>query len=290
MRILNRLTPHKRAWLVLLVFFVIYNLLSRILAFFGVGEYIRAAIGQIVTIIPIASVFVHSRNVKPKPFFRLRKISLRDFWLWFFFGICACCAFTLINIPVANFWKSFTAQVQNVTPPANIFEYLTGIVCIAFVPAVCEELLCRGIVVREYELYSKKTAVIVSAMAFSLLHNSAPMLVYTFLIGLVLAFVVEQTESIYPAMIIHFAINFFSLTVNYLSNSVVPMHMQPEFALIVNLIFVFLALIFALLMFTLLKNRSDVLTGRNPLYATHKYGLSISMIFVIILFIISQLQ
>ncbi len=274
----------------LFIFFVVYDLLSYVLAFFGAGEYVRTAVGQVISVIPIAAMFVRIKKVGVKPFFRFRKIRFADGMLWFFFGICACCAFTLINIPAVTFWSNFVDAQPSVTPPADIYEYFFGVVCIALVPAICEELLCRGIVMREYEMYSGKTAIIVSAAAFALLHNSAPMLVYTFLIGLVLAFVVRCTESIYPAMIIHFAINFFSLTINYLSQSVIPMHMQPEFALVMNMIFVFLSLVFLIMLFTLIKNRIDVLTDSDMTRPSHKYGISISMILVIALFLINQVR
>lgn len=287
----RRSTPHKTAWIVLLAFFVIYTLLTRLFALLGFGEYVETALGQLTTLAVLVPTFTRVSKSKPKNVFRMRKISLSDGFLWFFFGVCTCCMLTLINMPISNFWNGFIELPQAVKAPSDIFEYLLGVLCVAIVPSVCEELLCRGIILYEYEKYSPRCAIIVSAAAFALLHNSLPMLIYTFIMGLVLAFVVIYSRSLYPAMIIHFAVNFFSLTVNYLSESVIPMHILPEFALVINLIFVFLTAVFAIMLITLANahiHGNAHKRGRRA--ATARWGVSVSMIIFLVLFAVFQLR
>ena len=101
--------------------------------------------------------------------------------MWFFFGICANCAGALINVPLNLFWSYFIDTAPGVPAPQSFGEYLLGILCAAAVPALCEELLCRGLVLREYENYGRRFAIIASAAAFALLHNSMQNLVFTLL-------------------------------------------------------------------------------------------------------------
>lgn len=287
----KRSTPHKTAWVVLLAFFVIYTLLTRLFALLGFGEYVETALGQLTALAVIVPIFTRVSKTKPKNVFRMRKISLSDGFLWFFFGVCTCCMLTLINMPISSFWNGVIELPQAVKAPSDIFEYLLGVFCVAVVPSVCEELLCRGIVLYEYEKYSPRCAIVVTAAAFALLHNSLPMLIYTFVMGLVLAFAVIYSRSLYPAMIIHFAVNFFSLTVNYLSESVIPMHVLPEFALVTNLIFVFLTAVFAIMLITLANayiHSSAHKRGKRTTAA--RWGVSASMIIFLALFVLFQLR
>lgn len=291
MRAHKRSTPHKTAWFILLAFFIIYTLLTRLFAFLGFGKYAETALGQLTALAVLVPTFTRISKAKPKNVFRMRKISLSDGFLWFFFGVCTCCMLTLINMPISKLWNGFAELPQAVKTPSDIFEYLLGILCVAVVPSVCEELLCRGIVLYEYEKYSPCRAIAATAAAFALLHNSLPMLMYTFVMGLVLAFAVVYSRSLYPAMIIHFAVNFFSLTVNYLSEGVIPIHILPEFALVVNLIFVFLTAVFAIMLITLINAyiHSDA-HKREKRTSAARWGVSGSLLIFLVLFVLFQLR
>ncbi len=78
------------------------------------------------------------------------------------------------------------------------------LLCTAIVPAVCEELLCRGpILAGLRRALGPTTAVIVSALLFAALHQSPFRFVPQAVLGILLAILTLRTGSVMPAMIVH---------------------------------------------------------------------------------------
>ncbi len=88
------------------------------------------------------------------------------------------------------------------------------IIIMAAVPAVIEELFFRGVILSSL---MKKTniiiAVFISSLLFSLMHFSLIKIFPTFLLGGIFAYVVYKTNSIIPAMVLHFMNNSISIIV-----------------------------------------------------------------------------
>lgn len=82
-------------------------------------------------------------------------------------------------------------------------------VLVPLIPAVFEELLFRGVIMRGFSEWGKTTGVILSAAAFALAHGNTSQLVYQFLLGLAIGFLVIETRSLGVGMLAHFANNFF---------------------------------------------------------------------------------
>ncbi len=81
---------------------------------------------------------------------------------------------------------------------------LVTLFAIAITPAICEELLCRGVLARALVApLGRGGAVVVSAILFAGLHLSAYRFVPTFLLGVVLATVALRTRSLWTSMIVH---------------------------------------------------------------------------------------
>lgn len=92
------------------------------------------------------------------------------------------------------------------------FDFFIDIFIICVLPALFEELLFRGITLKEYEnIYGSKKAIVMCALAFSLMHGTIVSLVPQFLIGLFLTYIVYKTSSLYAGIIGHFTINFTTL-------------------------------------------------------------------------------
>jgi sodium transport system permease protein len=82
------------------------------------------------------------------------------------------------------------------------------VLLIAILPALCEEVLCRGFVLSGLRTEGgTASAVIVSAIFFAALHLDPNRLLQTFLVGLVLAILVVRSGSIWPACLLHFVNN-----------------------------------------------------------------------------------
>lgn len=85
----------------------------------------------------------------------------------------------------------------------------------ALVPAFAEELLFRGMVVSNLKPYSKNAAVILSAVAFGLMHQNPAQILYATAAGIVFGIVYVETESIWCCITLHFVNNFISVLQTY---------------------------------------------------------------------------
>ena len=83
--------------------------------------------------------------------------------------------------------------------------WLTSLLCVGVVPAICEELWFRGFWLRSLaQRWPQPLAIIVISVAFSAFHLSWAQSVSTLLLSIVLARVTLRSRSILPAMCAHF--------------------------------------------------------------------------------------
>ncbi len=96
------------------------------------------------------------------------------------------------------------------------YRLVLDLIATAIVPAFAEEFLFRGLIVSNLKPYSKSAAVVVSAVAFGLMHQNPMQLFYATTAGLVLGLVYVASESIWCCIALHFVNNFISIIQNYL--------------------------------------------------------------------------
>lgn len=83
---------------------------------------------------------------------------------------------------------------------------------IAVSPAICEELFFRGLVFNRYKnRVSLRTLIVMNALLFAIFHLNIQQFSYAFIFGVIVSLVVYLTDSIYPAIIMHFCNNFLSV-------------------------------------------------------------------------------
>ncbi len=91
---------------------------------------------------------------------------------------------------------------------ANLF--LSGIytfVLVPLLPAICEEALFRGVIMRGLRQFGDGFAVIASALIFALMHGSYEQFVLQFATGIVIAIAVTVTDNFFVGSAIHFLYN-----------------------------------------------------------------------------------
>ncbi len=101
-------------------------------------------------------------------------------------------------------------------------DSLAVIVSVIILPAVCEEILFRGILLSEYRSLGGANAVIITALLFAMMHMSFEDFLLNFLAGLLLGFAASATRSILSSIVIHAGANAFALfaTDTYIQNTV----------------------------------------------------------------------
>jgi hypothetical protein len=114
--------------------------------------------------------------------------------------------------PIAMFLSLITQfvfpnRISQVVASLNEIPFIIRLGAIALTPAICEEITMRGVVLAGYNNISVRKAAIMTGMFFGMLHLDGNQLLYAFALGIVFAYLVRITNSIYTSMICHFIIN-----------------------------------------------------------------------------------
>lgn len=126
----------------------------------------------------------------------------------------------LLNIVItAGLVSLFPESAVNVeTTFSDILgdDALAALIVIAAAPAVCEEMLFRGVIFHSLKAkYRVSSSMVITASLFGIFHMSLVKFIPTGLLGLALCIVVWWTDSIYPAMLMHFINNAVSVALTY---------------------------------------------------------------------------
>lgn len=90
---------------------------------------------------------------------------------------------------------------------------ISAAIAFVFLPAVCEEVLFRSIMAREYEKYGALCACLVTSAAFAMLHFSLALFPVYFLAGIILYILAKVAESVLFSIIANAGYSFFNIYV-----------------------------------------------------------------------------
>ncbi|TZE81388.1 CPBP family intramembrane glutamic endopeptidase [Calorimonas adulescens] len=173
-------------------------------------------------------VFLFISNAKPAEFIRFRglKFSLVPYVVgimisgWFiaeFIGIVSTFLLSkIINIPP-----------QPLPPPKSAVDLVVGLLIVAGLAAFCEEILMRGVIFRVYERKGETFAIIMSGFLFAILHLNPTNFFSIWFLGIILAYMVYRTDSIFAGMIAHFTNNGLALIILYLVTTMLGGELPP---------------------------------------------------------------
>lgn len=146
------------------------------------------------------------------------------------------------------------------TPRALTLAILSS----AALPAIFEELLCRGFVFSAFETHGTRFSIWLSALMFALLHGNVYGLPAYFLVGAVSAVLVFALDSLYAGMVYHTVYNAFILVTLYMlpqmSEDAAASQSPAVLSILIDVV------TFGLLMFLLLRmlDRRRRLLGIEP--------------------------
>lgn len=115
-------------------------------------------------------------------------------------------AFLPVPDALGDFQSSQMKMIENFLRGDHLL--LLTLFHVGIVPAICEEVLYRGYVMRAFEKsWGILPAILISGLLFGLYHVQLSNLLPLAAIGIVLGFITWASESIYPAMLAHFVNN-----------------------------------------------------------------------------------
>lgn len=176
----------------------------------GIGRALVAPQLLLYLGLPVAVAWWFRNDLKIT--FSLRLPALR---CWLAVPVIFCGAFPLVLV-LAQWQQSmfpappeYQEQLQAfITAIISEQGAYGSIALIALLPALCEEMFCRGFLLSGLDKERRRAfAIFGSAILFGVLHLDPSRLITTSCLGVLLAFVVIRSGSIYPAIVLHFLNN-----------------------------------------------------------------------------------
>jgi hypothetical protein len=153
----------------------------------------------------------------------------------------------MLNIPVL-----YILDLLGEIPPSPIsvphtFDALIiSLLIVAVVPAICEEIMMRGIIMRAYEIRGTRTGLIISSLFFGFIHGDIKNFFGPLFFGLVFGYLVMRTGSLLAGIIAHFSNNVFAMLLAYLQEN----HLQ-QIPFLQSSYFLFIAFFMSVIIFIL---------------------------------------
>lgn len=151
------------------------------------------------------------------PFAPAKKVPVFTFLLGLLGGLAICVVANFVASLTVSFFSQFGIQPPDmpsflVDTPLSL---ALNILIVAVLPAFLEEMVFRGYVLQALRPYGGMTAIVCSSLLFSLMHGNILQIPFAFLVGMVLGFLVVQTNNIWIAVTLHFLNNFMAVLLEY---------------------------------------------------------------------------
>jgi uncharacterized protein len=207
----------------------------------------------VVILIPsVLYVIIKGENLKDV--FRIKRIRLIPACLIALISIPAYFVAMMLN-SVMIFLLQYIGQIpaQSLPAPKNTTEMLIGILVISISPAICEEALHRGVLLKAYERRGTIKAILISAFFFGLFHLDITNLLGPIFLGILIGYYVIRTNSIFAGVLAHFLNNTIALFLQFLFTSTETNTRSEGFPLDSLLFTLFLGITGAVIAYKLLK-------------------------------------
>ena len=148
-------------------------------------------------------------------------------------------------------------------------SFILNLFVLAVLPALLEELVFRGCILRLLRPYGDLFAVMVSALLFGLMHGNLRQIPFATIVGIVLGWLYVVTENIWMPILVHFTNNTISVVSEYLSFSLTE---EQAGAMYVTVIFqlIFVGILAIALLFPCFWRRLKLSKTRSGLSFGHR--------------------
>ena len=122
----------------------------------------------------------------------------------------------------------FTNDVAELMYTFQQHSFILQVIAIAVTPAICEELVFRGYIQSKYSNHTIKKAALINGLFFAIMHLNLQQFAYTFVLGVIFAYMVAYTRSIWAAILPHFIINGSQVTLSRLVFALAPAYAEHQ--------------------------------------------------------------
>ena len=166
----------------------------------------------------LAAFFIGCKltDLKPRGFFRLRSLTVPRQICYIFVGLWFQMIAGLIGeqlIKLANS-AGYSIYVPDTDMNGSLMRAAMLALYACIIAPVTEELLMRGLVLKNLSRVSQRLAIILSALIFGLMHENLLQFLFTFPLGILLGYITIRHNSVTPAIIVHIAVNSFGVAIS----------------------------------------------------------------------------
>jgi membrane protease YdiL (CAAX protease family) len=233
------ISPVTFGFISLIVTFISYQFVGGLISYFVIGVSfqetdtnllrITTALGQLIFLLIPTLLLAKFLPDNFKEIFKLNKISF-TLCLWIILSIFALgpiCEIILLlqsQIPlpesievILHEFKIAIEETYKIIVYCNdISELGLVIIVVAIVPALCEELLFRGLIQHTFtSSLNAKKGILITGLFFACFHFDLFSFIALAIIGIYLCFLAYKTNSIISSMIAHFANNLVAVLLPY---------------------------------------------------------------------------
>lgn len=132
-------------------------------------------------------------------------------------------------LPAPHWWNALLDTIDETMLDMIRESYWPAVIALVVMAPITEELFFRGLVLRGFRLrYTRKKAIVLSALLFAIIHLTPNQFLSAFAIGLFLAWIVLETGSLWLALFVHAVANGSSVLAAGVGMLVPPGAEQPE--------------------------------------------------------------
>jgi len=243
---------------------------------------IATLISQSLILIPLVIGMIMLKINFPYDTFK-NMLGIKDFNINFLvplmlLPVCASYFISYIAAPINIFiYFIFGEYISGVTMPENLIDFFLILTSLCIVAPITEELLFRGIIVKLLDRYGTLFTIIMSSLAFAIVHFNPAGVITTFLLGIIMCILRLGTGSIFSCMMFHMTNNFFAFMLMIFEGDI---SLPNEVFLPLT---IFLAVLFIILMIIFLCFFSNKFYYQG---IKEKKGVSVGFIFTMTLFTI----
>lgn len=236
---MNKSTP--KFYHGIIVFFIAFAYLIflspyvNMLGMFGIiiSQLIFAAIAVIAALILKADL---------KETFPMKLPSIRNFFGAVFMYIGVYLLTLSVSMIMMILFPSMMETVEGLSTLTELMPNpVMAVIVIALMPAVCEELLMRGFILKSFSEFKEIMAIIVIGIMFGIMHFDPFRFVPTAILGMASAYIVLKTKSLVLPMLYHLVNNTLSVIALYQVNAIEQTELTMEFT---NGVYIGLAIVF----------------------------------------------
>lgn len=200
-----------------------------------------------------------------------QKVSLKKLLFYVLVAITSFLMLYPIVTCIDTLIVKWGLKINTLSYSLSTKNYLVSIISITILPAVCEELMFRGLIFKGLQKHGKIFSITVSALMFCIFHMAISQTVYPILMGLLLGVIMYYENNIYYCIAAHFTNNFLSLTLSYFKINLIFNH----WTYILLAIILFVLFLVCIVYFLIRNNKTS---EKQPIEKTNKLYLSVSLV------------